>query len=119
MSHEIHFARQKGYDMDRPDEFFQKYGSYVLALLQMFKYGVAATGMVVSPLQSLRIREGLDYAEKGLNYLQGDILQMVNDTIKCLEGLASIQDGVTKFPEDGLQSSSAAGQGSEWQSSPD
>ncbi|KAG0275021.1 hypothetical protein BGZ95_009252, partial [Linnemannia exigua] len=42
LSHDIHLARHEGYDLDRPNEFFRKYGSYVLALLQMLKYGVAA-----------------------------------------------------------------------------
>ncbi|KAF9903140.1 hypothetical protein EC991_004123 [Linnemannia zychae] len=107
LSHEIHLARHEGYDLDRPNEFVRKYGSYVLTLLQMLKYGVAAAGMVVSPLHSLKICEGLDDAEKGLKYLQGDIMPMVDDTIKYLEGLAAVQDGTTKLPEDHVGNASA------------
>ncbi|KAK3840879.1 MAG: hypothetical protein J3R72DRAFT_169818 [Linnemannia gamsii] len=102
MSHEIHLARHEGYDLDRPNEFFRKYGSYVLALLQMLKYGVTAAGMVVSPLHSLKICEELDDAEKALKYLQGDIVPMVDDAIRYLEGLTSLQEGTTTLPEDGV-----------------
>ncbi|KAG0198168.1 hypothetical protein BGX31_004644, partial [Mortierella sp. GBA43] len=33
--HEIHFAKHDGYDLEKPNEFFQRYGSYVLALMNM------------------------------------------------------------------------------------
>ncbi|KAG0280197.1 hypothetical protein BGZ95_010951 [Linnemannia exigua] len=107
MSHEIHLARHEGYDLDRPNEFFRKYGSYVLALLQMLKYGVAAAGMVVSPLHSFKICEGLDDTEKALKYLQGDIVPMVDDAIKYLEGLTSVQEGTTTLPEGGVSNAPA------------
>jgi hypothetical protein len=107
MSHEIHLARHEGYDLDRPNEFFRKYGSYVLALLQMLKYGVAAAGMVVSPLNTFKVCEGLDQAEKSLKYLEKDIVPMVDDAIKYLEGLSSVQDGTTRPPEDGVSNASA------------
>ncbi|KAF9338770.1 hypothetical protein BGZ91_007938, partial [Linnemannia elongata] len=107
MSHHIHLARHKGYDLDRPNEFFRKYGSYVLALLQMLKYGVAAAGMVVSPLNTFKFCEGLDQIEKSLQYLEKDIVPMVDNAIKYLEGLSSVQDGTTRLPEDGLDNASA------------
>ncbi|KAG0216572.1 hypothetical protein BGX33_012511 [Mortierella sp. NVP41] len=83
MSHEIHLARHEGYDLDQPNEFFRKYGSYVLALLQMLKYGVAAAGMVVTPLNIFKVGEGLDEVEDS-------------------------QEGTTRLPEDGLTNTSAA-----------
>ncbi|KAF9547761.1 hypothetical protein EC957_007926 [Mortierella hygrophila] len=107
MPHHIHLARHKGYDLDRPNEFFRKYGSYVLALLQMLKYGVAAAGMVVSPLNTFKFCEGLDQIEKSLQYLEKDIVPMVDNAIKYLEGLSSVQDGATRLPEDGLSDASA------------
>ncbi|KAF9136855.1 hypothetical protein BGX30_010815 [Mortierella sp. GBA39] len=107
MPHHIHLARHKGYDLDRPNEFFRKYGSYVLALLQMLKYGVAAAGMVVSPLNTFKFCEGLDQIEKSLQYLEKDIVPMVDNAIKYLEGLSSVQDGATRLPEDGLGDASA------------
>ncbi|KAG0293758.1 hypothetical protein BGZ96_002341 [Linnemannia gamsii] len=107
MSHEIHLARHEGYDLDRPNEFFRKYGSYVLALLQMLKYGVAAAGMVVSPLSTYKVCEGLGQAEKSLKYLEKNIAPMVDNAIKYLEGLFSVQDGTTRLPEDGISNTSA------------
>ncbi|KAG0210561.1 hypothetical protein BGX28_009197 [Mortierella sp. GBA30] len=47
MQHHIHLSPHEGYDIDCPDEFFQCYGSYVLRLLQMLKYGVAVAGLAV------------------------------------------------------------------------
>ncbi|KAF9292439.1 hypothetical protein BGZ88_006386 [Linnemannia elongata] len=107
MSHHIHLARHRGYDLDRPNEFFRKYGSYVLALLQMLKYGVAAAGMVVSPLNTFKFCEGLDQIKQSLQYLEKDIVPMVDNAIKYLEGLSSVQDGTTRLPEDGLDNASA------------
>ncbi|KAF9105476.1 hypothetical protein BGX29_012147 [Mortierella sp. GBA35] len=106
MSHEIHLARHEGYDLDRPNEFFRKYGSYILALLQMLKYGVAAAGMVVTPLNIFKVGEGMDEAEKTLKYLESNIGPMVDDAIKYLEGLSSIQEGTTRLPEVGSTNSS-------------
>ncbi|KAG0377519.1 hypothetical protein BGX24_005962 [Mortierella sp. AD032] len=98
----LYFLCECGYDLYRPNEFFRKYSSYMLALLQMLKYGVTAAEMVVSPLHSLKICEELDDAEKALKYLQGDIVPMVDDAIKYLEGLTSLQEGTTTLPEDGV-----------------
>ncbi|KAG0198799.1 hypothetical protein BGX31_004469, partial [Mortierella sp. GBA43] len=33
--HEIHLAKHEGYDLDKPTEFFQRYGSYLITMLQM------------------------------------------------------------------------------------
>ncbi|KAF9350267.1 hypothetical protein BGX34_001316, partial [Mortierella sp. NVP85] len=33
--HRIHLAKHEGYDIERPNEFFQQYGSYVLTILKM------------------------------------------------------------------------------------
>lgn len=107
MSHHIHLARHKGYDLDRPKEFYRKYGSYVLVLLHMLKYGVAAAGLVVSPLNMFKFCEGLEQIEKSLQYLEKDIVPMVDNAIKYLEGLSSVQDRATRLPEDGLSDASA------------
>ncbi|KAF9936768.1 hypothetical protein BGZ65_002062 [Modicella reniformis] len=60
MSPEVHLAKHEGYDLDRPKEFFERYGSYVLALLYMVKFGITAARLVIPPLAaSLKILEGL------------------------------------------------------------
>ncbi|KAF9898291.1 hypothetical protein BX616_004238 [Lobosporangium transversale] len=48
--HHIHLAKHEGYDIDDPEEFFKYYGSYLLTLLHMIKYGVAVAGFTVPAL---------------------------------------------------------------------
>lgn len=96
LSHDIHLARHEGYDLDRPNEFFRKYGSYVLALLQMLKYGVAAAGMVVPPLNNLKVADGLEYAEAGLKAVEKGLAPRVDSAIEYLQGLTTAQDGVSR-----------------------
>ncbi|KAF9105840.1 hypothetical protein BGX29_011243 [Mortierella sp. GBA35] len=96
LSHDIHLARHDGYDLDRPNEFFAKYGSYVLALLQMLKYGVVAAGMVVPALNSLKISDGLAVAEAGLKVVEKSLAPRVDSAIEYLQGLTAAQDGVSK-----------------------
>jgi len=43
--HCIHLAKHEGYDIERPSAFFQQYGSYVLTILRMLKYGIAVAGV--------------------------------------------------------------------------
>ncbi|KAI1321304.1 hypothetical protein EDD11_006641 [Mortierella claussenii] len=50
MPHHIHLAKHEGYDIENQKEFFRFYGSYVLTLLHMFKYGVAVAGFTVPAL---------------------------------------------------------------------
>jgi hypothetical protein len=52
-SHHIHFAKHEGYDIIRPDEFFKKYGSYVLTILRMLKFGISVAGITVPAVSRL------------------------------------------------------------------
>ncbi|KAG0349412.1 hypothetical protein BG004_006441 [Podila humilis] len=63
--HHIHLAKHEGYDVDRPTEFFEKYGSYLLIMMEMVRYGVATAGFVVPALASARILDGLDGISDG------------------------------------------------------
>ncbi|KAF9981657.1 hypothetical protein BGZ65_003707 [Modicella reniformis] len=87
--HEIHLAKHEGYDLDQPTEFFERYGSYVLTLMQMIKYGIVAAGLVVPPLANFKIVDGLDTAQKHLEYLKKNIAPLVEDTIGFLQDIKS------------------------------
>jgi hypothetical protein len=52
-SHHIHFAKHEGYDIVHPDEFFKNYGSYVLAILKMLKFGISVAGTTVPSISNL------------------------------------------------------------------
>ncbi|KAI1314542.1 hypothetical protein EDD11_002017 [Mortierella claussenii] len=53
MHHHLHLAKHEGYDLERPHEFFRRYGQYVLKLLQMFKYGINIAGFSVPALGTI------------------------------------------------------------------
>ncbi|KAF9118767.1 hypothetical protein BGW39_000881 [Mortierella sp. 14UC] len=95
-SHHIHLARHGGYDLDRPNEFFRKYGSYVLALLQMLKYGVVAAGMVAPALNALKVADEMEYVAKGMKSIMKDLIPQVDTAIKYLQDLKRVQDGTSK-----------------------
>ncbi|KAF9963952.1 hypothetical protein BGZ65_004117 [Modicella reniformis] len=89
----IHLVKHEGYDLKRPTEFFERYGSYILALIYMVKFGITAAGLIVPPLASLRILEGLDTTREHVKYLKNNIGPLVDITIKALEDFKS--NGVT------------------------
>jgi len=47
--HAIHLTQHPGYALNNPSEFFEKYGSYLLSMLYMIKYGAKTEGFVVPP----------------------------------------------------------------------
>ncbi|KAG0207281.1 hypothetical protein BGX31_002592, partial [Mortierella sp. GBA43] len=85
--HEIHLAKHEGYDLEKPTEFFERYGSYILTLMNMIKYGIMAAGLIVPPLAALKIVEGVDTAQQHMDYLKKNLLPLVDDTISFLEGV--------------------------------
>lgn len=91
LKHEIHIACHKGYDIVRPTEFFEKYSSYILTLLQMLKYGVAIPGVAVQPSDRLQIVDSLknDAEEIGCDFK--DIGKSIDSSIAYIEGLAGVQ----------------------------
>ncbi|KAF9361622.1 hypothetical protein BGX26_001122 [Mortierella sp. AD094] len=87
--HHIHLAKHEGYELDRPSEFLQKYGTRILTLLQMLKYGVTIAGVVIPALVPLKLTEGIDRAHKGLDFAQNSLEPKVDYAIQYLEDLAS------------------------------
>ncbi|KAF9344749.1 hypothetical protein BGX26_003963, partial [Mortierella sp. AD094] len=86
ITHEIHLAKHEGYDIAKPNEFFKKYGSYILTLMQMFKYGAAAAGVVVPSLEKFEIVEGMGNIQKYLHLAANDTMRaLVDDAISFLE----------------------------------
>lgn len=101
LKHEVHVARHEGYDLDHPTEFFEKYGPYVLTLLQMLKYGVTIAGVVVAPLAQLSLRDGADAMQKGTDKLFSDMGHRVNNAIEYLQGLSTVPDQSSDRERDG------------------
>ncbi|KAF9345961.1 hypothetical protein BGX34_004326, partial [Mortierella sp. NVP85] len=51
--HHIHLAKHEGYEIARPKEFFERWGPWVLTVLQMLKYGLTVEGVAVPALAQL------------------------------------------------------------------
>ncbi|KAG0046481.1 hypothetical protein BGZ83_008349 [Gryganskiella cystojenkinii] len=94
----IHMAKHEGYDLDRPTEFFSKYGPYVLNMLRMLKHGVSVAGFIVPPLAHLKLADGLDQLQKGLESIGNNLEPHVDTAILYLEKLQSDFD---LSPEEG------------------
>ncbi|KAG0363953.1 hypothetical protein BC939DRAFT_183360 [Gamsiella multidivaricata] len=97
--HEIHLAKHEGYDLDRPKEFFEKYGSYVLALMQMIKFGISVAGVVVPPLAHFKVVEGIEEVERHLKFVRENLEPLVDDTIHFIEGQQKNPSGGMELTE--------------------
>ncbi|KAG0222624.1 hypothetical protein BGX31_008983 [Mortierella sp. GBA43] len=85
LPNKIHLAKHEGYDLDQPNEFFQRYGSYVLAVMKFVKYGVMAAGVAVPPLAMFKVVEGIETIQKSLGMTIDKIGSLVDETIKHIQ----------------------------------
>ncbi|KAF9365054.1 hypothetical protein BGX34_011543 [Mortierella sp. NVP85] len=92
--HHIHLAKHEGCDINRPNEFFQQYGSYVLTILRMLKFGVSVTGIAVSALSQLIRVDTLDKATENLKSLTNTIEPGVDQAIDHIEMASADEGGV-------------------------
>ncbi|KAG0371355.1 hypothetical protein BC939DRAFT_524414 [Gamsiella multidivaricata] len=106
--HHIHLAKHEGYDIERPREFFRRYGHYVLKLLQMLKYGVAVGGFAVPALVPSRVGESVrrnnTYSVDGYSF---DIEPSVNQAIEFLQALLTdgeVTPNGIRHPDDMMES---------------
>jgi Ran GTPase-activating protein (RanGAP) involved in mRNA processing and transport len=49
----VHVARHEGYEINRPTEFFRKYGPRTLQMLRVLKGGLTIAGMVIPALRTI------------------------------------------------------------------
>ncbi|KAF9982812.1 hypothetical protein BGZ65_002475, partial [Modicella reniformis] len=94
LPHTIHLAKHEGYDLDRPDEFFERYGPYVLTFMKFVKYGMTAAGIIVPPLAHIKIVEGLDAIEKSLKMTSELFGSLSDETINYIQDLQGTRDDV-------------------------
>ncbi|KAF9954506.1 hypothetical protein BGZ65_003964, partial [Modicella reniformis] len=81
---EIHMRKHSGYDLVNPNEFFDKYGTYLLTIMYMVKYGANAHGRKV-PLLDFDLANEAETGQEHLNFIKKNINRLVNDTIHYLE----------------------------------
>jgi len=89
--HHIHLAKHEGYELARPTEFFQRYGPYVLTILQMLKYGITVAGVAVPALAQLIRPDAVDQVTDGLKSLKDTLEPGVNQAIDYIEKFSADQ----------------------------
>ncbi|KAG0047223.1 hypothetical protein BGZ90_007936, partial [Linnemannia elongata] len=89
---EIHFAKHEGYEIARPKEFFLQYGSHVLTILKMLKYGISVTGVIVPAISHLVRADAIDQATAFLEQLKNDIEPGMNHVIEWMDKV-SVNEG--------------------------
>ncbi|KAI8358151.1 hypothetical protein B0O80DRAFT_444113 [Mortierella sp. GBAus27b] len=91
-THEVHMTNHAGYNLERPKEFFDKYGRYVLSMMYMIKYGAIGSGLVVPP-QSRAVAKIQKNLPSTCN-----IQQLIDATISYLEEVARTTDNDMSAP---------------------
>jgi hypothetical protein len=87
--HHIHLAKHGGYEIAHPKEFFRRYGSYILTILQMLKHGIAVVGVAVPVLSRLIPPDALDQVTEGLKSLKNDLEPGMDQVIGYIEKISA------------------------------
>jgi hypothetical protein len=105
--HHIHLAKHEGYDIARPNEFFQRYGSYVLTILRMLKFGISAAGIAV-PTVSLLIRDdSITKASSSLKTLIGSLQSGMDQAIGYIEKISPKDNDAGTRPSEQMENNEA------------
>ncbi|KAG0273875.1 hypothetical protein BGZ96_004618, partial [Linnemannia gamsii] len=85
---EIHFAKHEGYEIARPTEFFQLYGSHVFTILKMLKFGISVAGVAVPAISHLVRADVIDQTAIYLQQLK-DIEPMMDPVIDWMDKVSA------------------------------
>ncbi|KAG0218558.1 hypothetical protein B0O80DRAFT_526670 [Mortierella sp. GBAus27b] len=89
--HHIHLAKHEGYEITRPKDFFQQYGSYVLTILNMVKLGISVAGVAVPAVYQLFNVDSLSRASKKLKDLSSSLQNGMDQAIGCIKDVTKNQ----------------------------
>ncbi|KAF9924507.1 hypothetical protein BGZ67_009215 [Mortierella alpina] len=84
---EIHFAKHEGYEIARPTEFFQLYGSHVFTVLKMLQFGISVAGVAVPAISHLISADVIDEAATYLKVLK-DFEPIMNPVIEWMDNVS-------------------------------
>jgi hypothetical protein len=96
--YEVHLTNHPGYELVNQDEFIDKYGSYLLTMMYMVKYGAKARGLVVLPLLGLQSATEDDENQEHLHFIRKNIRSLVDDVITYLESVINATNRRTIIP---------------------
>ncbi|KAF9538418.1 hypothetical protein EC957_006765 [Mortierella hygrophila] len=82
---QVHVANHGGYELERPTEFFRKYGKQVVKFMNFLKYAVMAAGVAVPVLAQVGFIEGLDNTAKFIRDISEDLVGKADFVIDHLK----------------------------------
>ncbi|KAI7832786.1 hypothetical protein BC939DRAFT_472366 [Gamsiella multidivaricata] len=94
----IHLAKHEGYDIDQPNDFFERYGSHVLTVMKLLKHGCTIVGRAVPPLACLNLAEGVETIRRSVEVGVYGIETLVGNAIKYIEDLQDRSGGLHTSP---------------------
>ncbi|KAG0220839.1 hypothetical protein BGX31_010468, partial [Mortierella sp. GBA43] len=86
----IHLARHEGYDLVKPMEFFEKYGSHILATMHMIKYETITNALSASCLTNIEATYDIAKDNEYLEYFGNDLTDQFDYTINYLQSVLRI-----------------------------
>ncbi|CAO3572380.1 unnamed protein product [Mortierella alpina] len=98
MPHHLHLAHHEGYAVNKPTEFFRKYGPFLMLMLEMIKFGTGVAGFVVPALASLKVVDIVDGVQSTMDSVTKTVIQGVDYSLAYLER-SCVQIQETDDPE--------------------
>ncbi|KAG0053389.1 hypothetical protein BGZ83_001223 [Gryganskiella cystojenkinii] len=83
--HHLHLANHEGYVVNKPSDFFKKYGPFLMVMLQLIKVGTGIAGHAVPALASLKVVNAIDFAQSTIDSVTSKIIDGVDFSLACLE----------------------------------
>ncbi|KAF9383313.1 hypothetical protein CPB97_006584 [Podila verticillata] len=77
----IHMALHEGYPVTRPNEFFKQYGTYLLTVMEMVRYGTAIAGSIVPALSQLGITYGIEQMQQAVSFSKEKFTPLLDKSI--------------------------------------
>ncbi|KAF8927806.1 hypothetical protein BGZ58_010111 [Dissophora ornata] len=85
MPHHLHLANHEGYVVNKPTEFFKKYGPFLMVMLEIIKLGTGIAGHVVPALASLKVVDIVDSAQSTIDSVTSKVIQGVDYSLAYLD----------------------------------
>ncbi|KAG0203014.1 hypothetical protein BGX28_004568 [Mortierella sp. GBA30] len=83
---EIHLSDHEGYALTDPAEFFTKYGSHVLTMMELVKYGFTSERIIIPPSTNFRLVQGNKALRKHPRLATNTVDFLVEEMINDLQG---------------------------------
>ncbi|KAG0085843.1 hypothetical protein BGZ92_008658 [Podila epicladia] len=100
MPQHVHIANHPGYNLLNPQDFFKKYGDYVLRVLRMVKQGCKISCYDIPPIDPSKILWKCDPVVIGSHLTKDTITDLVDQAIRYIQKLSppdsSMEPGLTR-----------------------